>query len=165
MITNERYEQVWNVTGMHVVYLMKALAWQQMARDKRSAVLITSSKAADFVFAGAQTYSATKAMVSNFGESISYELKENVDVTVWEPGEIKTAIHLKDRGGITQKTAQDSVKDILTLLGKERNTAGSLIWSLSPTPPTWFIAPLLEKAMRSEYDDYIKLQAEKDAQV
>ena len=41
-------------------------------------------------------------MVSNFGESISYELKENVDVTVWEPGEIKTAIHLKDRGGITQ---------------------------------------------------------------
>ena len=53
MITNERYEQVWNVTGMHVVYLMKALAWQQMARDKRSAVLITSSKAADFVFAGA----------------------------------------------------------------------------------------------------------------
>ena len=52
LIEDERYEQVWNVTGLHNVYLMKALAKQQMERDKRSAVLITSSKAADLVFAG-----------------------------------------------------------------------------------------------------------------
>ena len=58
---------MWNVTGLHNVYLMKALVNQQMARDKRSAVMITSSGAANLVMAGAQTYSATKAMVTNFG--------------------------------------------------------------------------------------------------
>ena len=94
LVDDERYEAVWNVTGLHNVYLLKALAKQQMDRDKRSAVLITSSTAAEMVFAGNASYSATKAMVSNFGESVHYELKDNVDVTVWEPGVVYSNFHL-----------------------------------------------------------------------
>ena len=83
-----------------------------MKRDKRSAVLITSSAAANMVFAGAQTYSATKAMVSNFGQSIHYELKANVDVTVWDLGETNTSIHLKQKA--SAKTPKAAVADVLT---------------------------------------------------
>ena len=138
LIDDARYEAVWNVTGLHNVYLMKALAKQQMERNKRSAVLFTSSMSAHMVFAGNASYSATKAMVSNFGESVHYELKENVDVTVWEPGIIYSNLHLSDPPGFLTKTTESAVTDILTLLGKERKTMGSLFFSLTPLPPTWF---------------------------
>ena len=124
LVEDERYEAVWNVTGLHNVYLMKALAKQQMARDKRSAVLFTSSTAAHMIFAGNASYSATKAMVSNFGESVYYELRENVDVTVWEPGMIESNFHLARTPGFLTKTTESAVSDILTLLGKERKTMG-----------------------------------------
>ena len=57
-----------------------------LSRDKRGAVLLTSSITATMQMPGIAAYSATKAAVSNFGEAIHYELKRKVDVTVWEPG-------------------------------------------------------------------------------
>ena len=38
------------------------------------------------------SYCATKAMVSNFTEALHYEVKDMIDVTLWEPGGIKTKI-------------------------------------------------------------------------
>jgi len=163
LVEDERYEAVWNVTGLHNVYLMKALAKQQMSRDKRSAVLFTSSTAAHMIFAGNASYSATKAMVSNFGESVYYELRENVDVTVWEPGVIESNFHLARTPGFLTKTGESAVSDILTLLGKERKTYGSLLFSLMPLPPTWFSGPREAKSMREKYDKIMEKNVAKDA--
>ena len=162
LVDDERYEAVWNVTGLHNVYLLKALAKQQMDRDKRSAVLITSSTAAEMVFAGNASYSATKAMVSNFGESVHYELKQNVDVTVWEPGVVYSNFHLSKPPGIMTKTAKSAVSDVLTLLGKERKTRGSLFFSFTPVPPTWMTAPGMARDMRKKYDRIVQKTEEKD---
>ena len=135
-----------------------------MQRDKRSAVLISGSGAANFCFAGAQTYSATKAMIANFGQSIHYELKANVDVTVWEMGEVNTTIHLK-RQSDSYKSPQAAVSGALTQIGKERFTNGSLSFYLTSLffPPVWFIAPLMHKAMRKEYPEWVPLMDERDA--
>ena len=50
--SDDDYEAVWNVNGLHVVYLLKALTKKLLARDQRSAVLITSSMAAGMIWAG-----------------------------------------------------------------------------------------------------------------
>lgn len=90
LIDDQPYQDIWSVNFLHVVYLLKALTGKLLSRDKRCAVLITSSIAAHSRMAGVAAYPATKAAVSNFGEAIHYDLQKNVDVTVWEPGFIKT---------------------------------------------------------------------------
>ena len=129
---------------------MKALVQKLLGRDKRAAVLITSSMAAKIVFAGAQSYSATKAMVSNFGESIHYELKSNVDVTVWEPGMVHSHIHLEQPPGWLTLETSKAVSDALACLGKDRNTRASLLFKFSPLAPTWMQAPGFEKEVRQK---------------
>ena len=133
-----------------------------MDRDKRSAILITSSMAARMVFPGLCSYSATKSMVSNFGESIHYELKQNVDVTVWEPGYVHSNIHLETPPSAMTMETDKAVSDALACLGKDRRTRGSLIFSLTPFAPTWMTAPGLLKEMRSKYSMLVELQNEKD---
>ena len=72
------------------------------------------------------SYSATKALVSNLGMSLYYELKSNIDVTTWEPGFVESNIHVKPPpASITLKTPK-AVSDILKRLGKEMKTGGSL---------------------------------------
>ena len=152
LISDERYEAVWNVNGLHVIYLLKALSNQLLERDKRCAVLITSSLAAYMHFAGCSNYSATKVMVSSFGESSYYELEQNVDVTVWEPGMIYSNIHLKKPPSAITVETDKSVTDILRELGKERKTSGSLSFKLSPNPWNRLIAPGMAKAIRQKFN-------------
>ena len=134
------FEPVWNCTGLQVIYLSKALASTMLARDKRCALLITSSVAARAIFPCNASYSATKCMVSKWGECLHYEMKSNVDVTVWEPGFVESNIHLeKPPAGLTVKTDK-AVSDILRYLGKTRKTEASLTFLLSPfkcIKPAW----------------------------
>ena len=60
---------------MHSVYLVKALVNKLLNRDKRAAILFTSSAVARYLFSGNISYGASSAMVTNFGESIYYELR------------------------------------------------------------------------------------------
>ena len=76
---------------LHAVFLSKCFATKLMARDQRCAVLFTGSMAA---YLNYSAYSATKICISNFGESIFFELSKNVDVLVWEPGFVHSNIHL-----------------------------------------------------------------------
>ena len=82
---------MWRVNIIHGTFLLKSLSKKLMAREKRCAVLFTSSMAA---YVNYSAYSATKISLSNFGESISFELKNNVDVLVWEPGFVHSNLHL-----------------------------------------------------------------------
>ena len=81
---------------------------------------------------GIAAYSATKAAVSNLGEAIHFELKKNVDVTVWEPGFIETKILVNAPPSVLTQSCEKAVGDILCSLGKTRNTKGSLRYDMYP---------------------------------
>ena len=52
LVPDHKYENVWNVTGLHNVYLLKALVQKLLDRDKRVAVLFTSSMASEMLMPG-----------------------------------------------------------------------------------------------------------------
>ena len=84
-------------------------------------------------------YSATKICLSNLGESVYFELRQNVDCLVWEPGFVHSNLHLGKPPSGTIAT-DIAVSGALSQLGKERKTFGSLyfefyyllLWMVSP---------------------------------
>ena len=89
-VKDELCEVTLRLTALHNVYLLKVLAGKLLNRDKRCALLFTSSIIADKILPCNSSYSASKACVTNWGESMYFELRSNVDVTVWEPALIKS---------------------------------------------------------------------------
>jgi short-subunit dehydrogenase len=59
-------------------------------------MLIVSSALSYIPMPSMTSYSSTKAFVSNLGECLHYELKEKIDVLVWNPGQIATNISQKN---------------------------------------------------------------------
>jgi len=132
LIDDQPYQDIWTVNTLQVVYLLKALADKLLNREKRCAVLLTSSISAAFPMAGLAAYPATKAAVSNFGEAIHFELQKNVDVTVWEPGFIDTKLLANAPKSSLKLGCEQAVGDILCSLGKVRNTKGSFLYDMYP---------------------------------
>ena len=162
LVDDKKYETVFNVNSLHPAYLMKALVQKLLDRDKRVAVLFTSSMAANLFMSGNSSYSSTKAMISNYGESIHYELKANIDVTVWEPGMVHSNIHLKDPPVHMTIETKKAVTDILNCLGKDRKTRGSLFFTLSPDVPPHWISPGMAKTMRKTFSKIQEYESEKE---
>ena len=84
------------LNSLHPVYLTKALLPKLLARNGRSAIIVTSSGLAGMPMPSVLCYSSTKACVSNFFSGLSYEVREMVDVMVWEAGATDTNF-VKDR--------------------------------------------------------------------
>ena len=63
---------------------------------------------------GIATYSATKAMVSNFSEALHFEVRDKIDVTCWEAGPCYTNLGNGEHppAAITM-TAKKAVSDVL----------------------------------------------------
>ena len=122
---------MWRVNCLHPIYLAQAMTEKLLARDKRCGVLFTSSVAAYAIAPGFASYSATKHAVSNFGESLYFELKKNVDVTVWEPGYVESNIHLDTPPSAMTLTAKKAVRDAFNKFGA-RKTYGSLTFAMMP---------------------------------
>ena len=162
LVDDRKFETVWNVTGLHNAYLLKALVQKLLDRDKRVAVLFTSSMAAEMLFAGNANYSATKALVSNYGESVHYELKSNIDVTVWEPGMVYSNFHIRDPPGAMTVETKKAVADALCCLGKDRKTRGSLFFTLTPSLPAQWYAPGMAKKARDKFMKIQELEDEKE---
>lgn len=78
---------------LHVVYLLKALLPQLLARTKRSAILTTGSGLGIRPVAGIATYSASKSFVSYLAQSLNYELKDKIDVINYECGMMRTNLN------------------------------------------------------------------------
>lgn len=76
--------------------------------------MIVSSGLANTTMPGIASYCATKIMVSNFAESLYYEVKEKIDVTLWEPGPCFTNLGQGEQPpkAITL-TAEKAVRDAL----------------------------------------------------
>jgi len=77
---------------LHSVYLSKILLERLMKRPQRSAIIFTSGTGAYFPLPGGLTNGASKAMVSNWGKSLHYEVGHQVEVLVWNPMGIKTPV-------------------------------------------------------------------------
>ena len=63
---------------------------------------------------GIASYSATKAMVSNFSEALHFEVRDKIDVTCWEAGPCYTNLGNGEHppAAITM-TAKKAVSDVL----------------------------------------------------
>jgi len=82
---------------IHPLYLAKALLPKLMTRQGRAAMVVTSSGLSGMPMPSVQCYSSTKACVSNFFQGLSFEVREKVDVMVWESGPTDTKM-LKEKG-------------------------------------------------------------------
>ena len=79
-LSNEELEFIIRLNLLHVFYLLKALINKQLARDKQSGVMITSSGLGEFPCCGVLTYSGCKSAVSNLAMGLSKEYEgKNID--------------------------------------------------------------------------------------
>ena len=163
-ISDQYFEDIWRVNALQVAYLSKALVQKMLNRDKRCAILITSSIAAQTLMPGIASYSATKAAVSNYGECLNFELERNVDVTVWEPGYVNSNIHLAPPPKTITLDADVAVADVLRDLGKQRSTTGSLIFEWLPKSRAGFTKNL-HKQITAKQDVINHRMAEKEKKV
>ena len=118
-----------------------------MSRDKRCGVLFTSSIDAHGIEPGVASYGATKHAVSCFGEAMHFELKRNIDVTVWEPGFMESNFHFEKPPDSLTLTAKEAVNDIFNKFGI-RKTYGSLTFAFMPNLP-------------ADYGDMMKTEVDK----
>ena len=58
-----------------------------LEREKRSAIVVTSSGLGKIPVAGTTVYAATKAFVSSFAQGLRYEVEDKIDVIDWAAGE------------------------------------------------------------------------------
>jgi short-subunit dehydrogenase len=71
------------VNSLHPIYLGKVCAEKMMKQDHKSGLIVTSSISGHYSSSGNATYSSTKAFVSNFFQSVYFEMQDKVDVLVW----------------------------------------------------------------------------------
>ena len=127
---DELVESVMNINGLHVVYMAKAMLTMMLAREKRSAIIITSSVMSYIGLAASSTYAATKAMERLFGEALHYELKPKIDVITFTPGYVDTKLLNREKASGNSLpllvTAEASVQAIHRDLGKFAVSAGDV---------------------------------------
>ena len=164
-VRDEWFEVTLRLNALHNVYLLKALAEKLLNRDKRCALLFTSSIVADMILPCNASYSAVKACVTNWGESMYFELRSNVDVTVWQPGVTKSNFHIDKSNPRSNSVPTDvAVSDILRYLGRERKTNGSFrhrFTYLRVLPASW-LAPFIGKHFRDTFEANDRIQAENE---
>jgi short-subunit dehydrogenase len=135
VVTDEDLQTITRVNALHPCYLGKVLMERQVQRGQRSALIVTGSIMGKMYNMGGASYSATKAFVSNFFESVHYEVVDKVDVMVWAPGGVATKIFEDTLGkekaaelakvDLTMVSTERAVTAMLKDLGKTRYTNGA----------------------------------------
>ncbi len=111
---------------------------------------------------GLAAYCGSKALVSTFGEALSFEVREYMDVTVWDCGHVQTKLGGNYKGRTTL-TPEEAVSDALRHLGKSRRTKGSFKtqWSNSLLKSLFCLSCCGNKAADAFRRSYDKKQSEK----
>ena len=148
--TDKEIEIVFNLNGLHVVYMAKALLQKLMSREggRRSALIVTSSGLAKIPMPGIQTYCVTKIMVSRFCQSLAEEVRDkNVDVMAWECGPVQTK--LNPNKGMLNVPVGKAVAQAFNKVGLESLTYGPLSFELSQAPMQYVtpFIPLFARAV------------------
>ena len=154
LVSDADFQRVFGLNAVHVIYLTKALLPKLMERQERSLILTVSSGLANVSMPGIASYSATKALVSNFMEAFSFEVREKIDVTVWEAGPCYTNLGNGEQppAAITMKSDK-AVRDVLCQAGRARNTFGSYFFYCLVMPPVWLLGNSIADASRKKFLD------------
>lgn len=123
-IDDSSVQDLMAVNALHPMFLAKVLVNQMLLRERRSAIVVTSSAFGQRPIGGASiVYSATKSLVSFLGVGLSYELESKIDVMAWEAGEVATNMS-KKKAGFMVLAPKEAVRSMLRDIGKERITDG-----------------------------------------
>jgi len=76
LVSDKDFESVIVLDSLGVVYFTKAILEKQLSRGHKSALLTTSSLAANLSMPGVATYCGSKALVSKFSEALSFEVRD-----------------------------------------------------------------------------------------
>ena len=121
--TDADLEAIVNTNALHPIFLARVLLPQILRRDHKSALVVTSSIAAEQPIPHCLAYSCTKIFVSYLARGLSYELEGKVDCIDWLLGRVRTNMN-KNASGPTCTTQEDCVHGILKQLGKMRSSHG-----------------------------------------
>ena len=98
-----------HVNTFQPTFMIKVLLEQMLAREKRSAIIVTSSVLGSLPVAGTAVYAATKAYASSFTQALAYELSDKIDFAHWPCGMVRTNLLGEDwktnKDGITAEEA------------------------------------------------------------
>ena len=119
-------EQILYVNTFQPTFVIKVLLKQMLDREKRSAVVVTSSGLGLIPVAGTAVYAASKAYASSFTQALGYELSDRIDFADWPCGEVKTRLY-GDYGEKNPRaiTATKAVTPLLKQIGHDRITYGN----------------------------------------
>lgn len=130
-LTPQEVEQTVTINALHPIYLIKALLPKLLAREKRSAILITSSGLGSLPVPGIMTYSAAKSFSSFLGEALHIELKDKVDVISFQCGEVHTKLLGSSRKGFSVISTERATGGSLRDLGSRSVTHGAFAHEVS----------------------------------
>jgi len=92
-----------------------------------SAIVVTSSFAANIPMAGFATYSASKRLSSSLAEILYFEMAKynRIDVLSWQCGEVHTKMN-KEKPSFKVATVKQAVDGVLSDIGLESMTFGCI---------------------------------------
>ena len=105
------------------VYITRAILPRMLKRDKKSGIIFTSSVAAKVTLPCLSTYAATKAFNDHFGQSLAYELVDQVDVLSFLPNAVATNMN-RNSPSFSTLTPAEAAQGALDALGREIETEG-----------------------------------------
>ena len=94
-----------------------------LKREKRSAIVVTSSVYGATYYPGVTTYSCTKTFADFLGQGLNFELKDKIDSMSWQCGTVSTNMLPIPKGGLII-SVRDAVKGMLRDIGRESVTHG-----------------------------------------
>ena len=124
---DEYLETIMNLNAIHVYYTVKLLSDRMLKRNKRSAIIVTSSLAAMRPLPMAVGYSAQKAFVTYIARGMALEMGDRIDVLSFNPAEVATKLIFKDESqtGGTVVSVKNAVECCFRDLGHTDMTFGT----------------------------------------
>lgn len=95
--SDDYLETTMNTNALHVYYVAKILSEKLLVREKRSALIVTSSLAAMAPIPASVAYSCQKVFVTYLARGMSMEMSHKIDVMSYNPGEVATKLIMKDK--------------------------------------------------------------------
>ncbi|CDW79642.1 steroid dehydrogenase [Stylonychia lemnae] len=124
---NIEVEEAVNLNALHCIYMTKAMLPQIQNRDKKSALLYTSSSLGVLYSPGNIDYCFSKRLTSFLARGIHYELSQTnkVDVMTFEPFGVSSNL-VKTKPNSLINSSEYASACALRDLGKEISTFGSI---------------------------------------
>ena len=120
----DKVEQQVTINVGHTTYLLRLMLPSMMAREHRSAIVVTSSLSAIMPLPIIQIYGATKSYGSFIAQAVSYEAKDKIDVISYEPAHVHSNL-IKEKPNHRVITAERAAQVCFRDLGYEIRTTGA----------------------------------------